>query len=263
MAKLVSRRLARPAAIAVNLAAHFDRFGAIAFDKEIDCTFAAPALGVQPCVDHHTASAERERLQIAQTPNLEIVISAELVGQLLAVQCPTFAERVEGEDRADQGQAVGIFAFPYVAGNGLVIGQVSQIIFAVQVCAAQIDPEASGNGAILAASAAVGARCTGFFRDGNSGDLQIGIDQRVEGARHLALDPVDPVPDEFEDFLAPRIPLCKHIARVRTKRLHTLAYSAISITDLAQDGVHPRMKRFEFFQTLLVDFIGRHTCCGA
>ncbi len=214
MTDLVSAGLARPAAIAIDLARHFLRLGAIALDEELAALFTGPALVVQAGVDHQAARAEGEALQVAETADLEIVVGAQLVGQLLRIQRPAFGEGVEGKDGADQRQAVGERPLPRMAGDTLVIGKVGKVVLAVQVRGAKVDPHARGDRPVLATRAAIGTGCAGFFGERQAAYLDIGFDQLVEGTRHLRGNPVDPVMDEIHDLLATRIALGKLVALV-------------------------------------------------
>ena len=106
VADLVRACLTGPAGIAIDFAGDFFRLRTVAFDKETACLFAGPAFVVQSGIDHQTAGAERQRLEVAQPSDFEVVIGAKLVRQLLAIQRPAFGKRAKGEDRADQRQAV-------------------------------------------------------------------------------------------------------------------------------------------------------------
>ena len=137
-----------------------------------------------------------------------------------------------------------------------MIGEIGEVVFAVQVGGAQIDPEPAGDAAVLAARAAIGARRADFLGGRDTAHLHVGIDQRVEGARHLRLDPLDPLGDEIHDLGAARIALGEFVARVLRQRLHALAHRSAGITDAAQDRVHARVQRVEFLEPLPVDFVG-------
>src|SRR6476469_6379398 len=133
MTDLVAAGLARPAAIAVDLARHLERVGAVALDEEVDALLASPALGMDPGVDDEPAAAKRDRLEIAEASDREIVIHAELIHQLLGVQSPAFRISVERKQRTDERQLVRIFALPDVARNRLVRRKVGQAVLAVKV----------------------------------------------------------------------------------------------------------------------------------
>src|SRR3546814_5211156 len=82
---LVAARLSCPAAIAVYLARDLERVRAILAHEEFDALLARPAFGVEARVDDEAARTEGERLEITQAPDLEIIIEAKLVGELLGV----------------------------------------------------------------------------------------------------------------------------------------------------------------------------------
>ena len=256
MAELVAGGLSGPAAVSIHFAFDFCRFAAIAFDKEIDRLSAAPALGVEAGVDHHAAGPERETLEIAEPANDKFVICPQFVGQLFAVKSPAFAEGVEGQHRADQRQAVGVFAFPHMARDGFVIGQVGEIVFAMEIGSPEVDPETARDRAILAARPAIGAGCPDLFRRRDAAYFHLGIDKRVEGARHLAANPVQPLCDEVHDLLAARITFGKFVPRILRQCLHPVANRAGGIADLAKDRIHAGMQFFKLFETLLVDLFG-------
>ena len=140
MADFVAAGLAGPGAIAVDFAAHFFRVGAVIGDEPLVGFFAGPAFGVQARIDHEAARTEGEGLQIAQTPDREIIIDAELVGDLLRVQGPAFGIGIERQQRADQRLFERVFALPDMAGNGFMIGEVFEVEFVVQGRGAEIDP---------------------------------------------------------------------------------------------------------------------------
>ena len=144
-----------------------------------------------------------------------------------------------------------------------MIGEIGEVVFAVQVGGAQIDPEPAGNAAVLAARAAIGARRADFLGGRDTAHLHVGIDQRVEGARHLRLDPLDPLGDEIHDLGAARIALGEFVARVLRQRLHALSHRSAGVADAAQDRVHARMQRIEFVEPLPVDFVGGEPRGGA
>ena len=137
-----------------------------------------------------------------------------------------------------------------------MIGEIGEVVFAVQIGAAQIDPEAAGDAAVLAARAAIGTRRTDFLGGRDAAHLHVRIDQRVEGARHLRLDPLDPLGDEIHDLGAARVALGEFVARVGSQRLHAFAHRTAGIADAAQDRVHARMQRFKFLEALPVNLIG-------
>src|SRR3546814_2509277 len=91
MADLVAAGLAGPTAIAVDFAGDLQRVRPVALDEEFDRFLACPALGVEAGVDDEAAGAEGERLEIAEPPDLEIVVEAEFVGELLGIKRPAFA----------------------------------------------------------------------------------------------------------------------------------------------------------------------------
>src|SRR5690606_10176752 len=127
---LVAARLPDPAAIAVDLARDLERVRPVALDEELHPLLARPALGVDAGIDDEAASAESDRLEIAEAPDREIVVEAELVGELFGIEAPAFRIGVEGEHRTDQRHLVRIFALPRMAGNRLVHREVGQRIFA-------------------------------------------------------------------------------------------------------------------------------------
>ncbi|GIX18842.1 MAG: hypothetical protein KatS3mg120_0518 [Erythrobacter sp.] len=255
VADLVAAGLPRPGAIAINLAGHLLGLGAIAFDKELPALFARPALGVQPGVHHQPAGAKGEALQISQPPDLEIIIGAQLIGKLFGIERPAFGKGVEGEDRADQRQAVGKLALPHVPGDAFVEGEIGKIILAVQIGGAQVDPEPPGDRAILAPRPAIGPGRARLLGERQAPHLERGIDQLVEGARHLRLDPGDALVDEGEDFRAPGIALGKLVAWVFGKRAHPLAHAAGGVADLLEDRIHARVDFLKLGQALAVDLL--------
>src|SRR5690606_9309558 len=163
VADLVAARLPGPGAVAIGFARHFVGMRAIALDEELPALLAGPALVVEARVDHQAAGAEGEALEIAEPADLELVVSAELVRDLLGVETPAFGEGAERKDRADQRQAVRILAFPDVAGDRLVVGEVGEVVLPVHVGRTEVDPHPPRNRSVLAARAAVGARCAGFL----------------------------------------------------------------------------------------------------
>src|SRR6476469_3326260 len=114
MADLVAAGLAGPGAIAVDLARHFERVGAVDVDEIIDALLAGPALGMDARIDHQAAAAEGDRLEIAEAADGEVVIDAKLVDQLLGIERPAFGLTVEREQRADERRLLAIFAWPDV-----------------------------------------------------------------------------------------------------------------------------------------------------
>ena len=123
MADLVAAGLARPGAIAVDLALDVAARRAVGGREPLDRMVAGPALGVEPGVDHQPAGAERNRLKIAEPPERIALVAAELVAELLGIERPAFRISVEGEQRAHQRQAISIFALPDMARYALVIGE--------------------------------------------------------------------------------------------------------------------------------------------
>src|SRR5690606_5891495 len=126
VADLVSARLARPAAIAVDLACNFERVRSVALDEEADAFLAWPAFCVEPRVDDEAACPERQRLEIAEPPDLEIIVEPKLVGELFGVERPAFGIGVEREHRADQRHLIGIFALPDMPRNRLMHRKIRQ-----------------------------------------------------------------------------------------------------------------------------------------
>src|SRR3546814_14357451 len=76
-----------------------------------------------------------------------------------------------------------------MAGDGLVKDQIGDIVSAVEIGGAQVDPHPARNLAVLAARAAIGTRRARFLRQGQASHLKNGIDQRVERAGHLRRAP--------------------------------------------------------------------------
>ena len=127
-------------------------------------------------------------LEIAEPADGEVVIDAELVGQLLGIERPAFGIGVERQHGADQRQLVRIFALPDVAGDRLVVGEVGQVVLAVQVGGAQVDPEFAGDRAVDRTGAAIGAGRAGLFLGRQAPHFEIAADQGAEGARQLGAD---------------------------------------------------------------------------
>src|SRR3546814_18390041 len=97
MADLVAAGLAGPTAIAVDFAGDLQRVRPVALDEEFDRFLARPALGVEAGVDDEAAGAEGERLEIAEPPDLEILVAAEFVGALLGLKRRSEERRVGKE----------------------------------------------------------------------------------------------------------------------------------------------------------------------
>src|SRR5262245_6558697 len=87
---LVAARLPGPRAIAIDFARDFQRIRSVHVDEKLDALLARPLLGMNASVDHETARAERNRLQVSNPPDGVVLVGAELVGELLRVQAPTF-----------------------------------------------------------------------------------------------------------------------------------------------------------------------------
>ena len=85
MPDFIAQSLPGPCTIAIDFPAHFIGVRAIIFDKPVNGLLSRPTLRMKPRVDHQTTGAEGQRLQIAQTPHREIIIDAQLVGDLLRV----------------------------------------------------------------------------------------------------------------------------------------------------------------------------------
>src|SRR5690606_30878989 len=155
MAHLVATCLARPAAIAADLARDLERIRSVTLDEEADPLFTCPAFRMQAGIDNQAARQERQRLKIAEPPYLEIIIKPQLVGELLGVERPALGIGIEGEYRADQGHLVRIFTLPHMPWNRFMHCEVRQRIFAVQVGRTQVDPELARNAALDRPRAAI------------------------------------------------------------------------------------------------------------
>ena len=262
MADFVAAGLAGPAAIAVDLARHFLGLGAVDVDEEADALLALPALGVEAGVHHQPAGAEGERLEIAEPPDGEIVIDAEFVRELLGIERPAFRIGVEREHGADERQLVRIFALPDMARDRLVEGEVGKVVLPVEVGGPEVDPELAGDAAVDRAGAAIGTGRAGLFLGGQAADLEVALDQRIEGARQLGADLAQPFLDIGHDLGAALVALGELVARVLRQRLHAFADRALGVADLLQDRVHAAVQGLQFIEAHLMDLLRRHARGG-
>ena len=141
-------------------------------------------------------------------------------------------------------------------------GEIGQIVFAVQIGGAKVDPEPARNRSVLATRAAIGARCARFLGNRDAAHFHIGIDQSVEGARHLPFDPLQTLIDEGEDFLASRIAFGKLVTRVLRQRLHPFAHRPLGVADFLEDRVHPAVQLRQLLQPQFMDFVRGHAGGG-
>ena len=148
LAHFVAAGLPRPGTIAVNLWREFSDAGAVGLSKPPLRLASAPAHGVEARIDHQTAAAEGNALQIAQPPDRIIVIGTQFIGELLGIKRPAFRIGVERQDRADQRQAIGLFALPDVTGDALVEAKVWHGKAVVAAGFAQIEPDLARDRAI-------------------------------------------------------------------------------------------------------------------
>src|SRR5882724_9702574 len=82
---LVATRLSRPRAVAIDFTGHLDRIRSVALDEEVDPLLSRPSLRVNASVDHQTAGAEGDRLQVTKLADRIVFVGPELIGQLLRV----------------------------------------------------------------------------------------------------------------------------------------------------------------------------------
>ena len=141
-----------------------------------------------------------------------------------------------------------------MAGNRFVMDQRGQVVFAMQVGGAQVDPHLARNAAVLAARPAIGGGRARLLGQRQAAHLQRRSDQRFESARHLRADPVDPVFDEGEDFGAAFVPFGEFEALVFRQSAHAFANGPADIADGLQDRVHTRVDRGQLLAPLPVDF---------
>ena len=151
-----------------------------------------------------------------------------------------------------------VFALPDVARDRLVEREVGQAVLAVQLRRPQVDPVAPGDLAVDGTGAAVRAGRAGLFLRRQALHFHVRVHDGVERARHLRLDPVEPLVDERHDLGAARIAVREHVSRILRERLHPLADAALRVPDLLQDAVHLRVQRGQLALAHLVHLVRRH-----
>src|SRR5690242_5491294 len=176
---LVTTCLSRPRAITIHLARHFQGIRPVHVDEEPDALLARPALGVDARVHDQPARAERDRLEVAEPPDVVLIVRAQLVGELLGVERPAFRIRIERQLLTDQRHAVRVFTLPDVARDRLVKRQVREAVLAVEIGRPQIDPEAARDLAVDRAGAAVRGRRAGLLFPGQPLHFHVGVHERV------------------------------------------------------------------------------------
>ena len=75
---LVAARLAGPRAVAIDFAGDLLRIRSVHVDEELHALLARPALGVDAGVDDEAAGAEGDRLQVAEPPDVIVVVGARV-----------------------------------------------------------------------------------------------------------------------------------------------------------------------------------------
>ena len=228
MADLVAAGLARPGAIAVDFALDFLDRRAVGGGEPVDRLLPGPALGVEAGVDHQAAAAIGDRLEIAQPPRHIAVIGAQFVAQLLGIERPALAIGVEGEERADEGQLVAIFALPDMARYPLMIGEGGQAVARPAVGIAQVDIIVAGHAAVDRPRARIGAGHPGLDLHRHALDDQLGGDQRREGARQAGADVGQAAFDIGQYLRAALVVIGEEVARVFAHRGHAFTDGALS-----------------------------------
>src|SRR4051812_26937962 len=126
LAALIGAGLARPDAIALDLA-HRRAFRLRRIvDHVADRLLAAPALGVEPAVDDQPDRSEQIGLEEADPAERIALVAAELVAEMLGIERPALAIGGEAAGAAVDRQRPGLAReadLKMMAGNALMIGQ--------------------------------------------------------------------------------------------------------------------------------------------
>src|SRR5436190_2149894 len=226
VADLVAAGLTGPGAIAVDLAGHLLGRGAVGFGEPSDRMVAGPALGVEAGVDDEAAGAEGDRLEVAEAAERIALIDSELVAQLLGVERPAFRISVEGEQGADQRQAVAIFALPDVARNACVECEGGEAEARRSRRIVQVDVEVARHASVDRAGPGIGAGCSDLDLGRHPLHDQIAAHQSAEGPRQARADVGDRRVHEIEDLPAARVGIGEEVGRIAAERSHPLADAA-------------------------------------
>ncbi len=261
---LVGAGLARPDAVAVDLAVRgvqrLGPGGRHVFDRP----FAAPALGVDAGVDHQAHGPEQIGHQEANAAQRIGRIGVQIVGRhSLGVQRPAFVEGREAARAAPLRQLARLALqgdLQVMARRGLVIGQGRQGELRPVPAVAQVDVVGPRARAIQRRPLIVAARRARLDRHRHAAHLDVGLGQAAEDGGQFRFKRRDLFVQPLQQLFLARVGVGEQLGRVLVQGLNPFADRALGHALRLQDGVDLGGDLGHLFDAHGVDFLGREGC---